>query len=139
MNMKQKIRAGQLNMKGQNGAMLHKKQPVHRKSHYSGKNNYKNARPPQKIEEQLSQHWSTPAPNAIVEYNMYQSDLMGIFDPHLSPMEVLVLEMFTATYVAKEAEIKMEEFQDFYERHFDKDNSEQKKEMFDIILKNELE
>ena len=70
---------------------------------------------------------------------MYQSDLMGIFDPHLSPMEVLVLEMFTATYVAKEAEIKMEEFQDFYERHFDKDNLEQKKEMFDIILKNELE
>ena len=36
-------------------------------------------------------------------------------------------------------EIKMDEFQDFYERHFDKDNLEQRKEILNIVNKAHIE
>ena len=110
--------------------------PQQRKNREVVKHNYKN----EKFEKkpQLSNYWATPAQNPVLQYNYYQDQYnqYGTLSLHMTTFEEFVLNMFVATVATEaQAEIKSDEFQDFFERHFDKDNQVQKKEIFDIVSK----
>jgi hypothetical protein len=55
----------------------------------------------------------------------------------MTTFEELFLKMWRYNLIQEapktDSEIKMDEFQDFFERHFEKDNFEQQKEIFDIV------